>query len=120
MANQSMSSILSQLGVKTQQKNQEPKKAQYKRDVYGLDLVTSKSEYYPGLDCDAYISGNAMHFQTAKKHGEYGTGYNTIEEAYAVIQAMAKLRVPGIWDIAQNIETKKYEIIPAPRYNNKK
>lgn len=111
--------IVAELGIKEAQTNQEKKISKYKRDIYNCSLATSKSEYNSHVDCDAYISGNAMHFQTAKKHGEYSTGYDTLQEAYRVIQAMAKLRVPGIWDIAQNIETKKYEIIPAPRYNKK-
>lgn len=112
--------IVAAMGIKAQNNNnQEHKIPKYKRDIYNCSLSTSKSEYNAAVDCDVYISGSAMHFQTSKKHGEYNQGYATLQEAYTVIQAMAKLRVPGIWDIAQNIETGKYEIIPAPRYNKK-
>ena len=124
MSNQTNSSsfdILAEMGIKEAQTEKQGNKVpKYKRDIYNCSLSTTKSTYNSHVDCDVYISGNAMHFQTAKKQGEYCTGCNTLQEAYAVIQAMAKLRVPGIWDIAQNVETGKYEIIPAPRYNNKK
>lgn len=118
MANQNSFNILSVMGINNTQNNQEHKAPKYNRAIYGA-LSTSKSEYNAAVDCDVYISGSAMHFQTSKKHGAYNQGYDTLQEAFAVIQAMAKLQVPGIWDIAQNIETKKYEIVPAPRYNKK-
>lgn len=108
--------IVSAMGMKNTQKKVNSALPKYKRDIYNVSLETSKSEYNQAVDCDVYVSGGAMHFQTGKKHGVYNSGYDSIQEAFAVIQAMAKLQVPGIWDIAQNLETKKYEIIPAPRY----
>ena len=112
-------SILStlNLSVKTESKS-EVKIPKYNRAIYG-SLPTQKSEYNEGVGCDIYVSGSIVHFQTGKKHGEYSKGYKTQEEAMKVIIAMAKLQVPGIWDIAQNIETKLYEIVPAPRYSKK-
>lgn len=107
--------ILSVMGINNTQNTQEHKAPKYNRAIYG-SLPTSKSEYNQAVDCDVYISGSAMHFQTGKKHGVYNSGYDSIQEAFAVIQAMAKLQVPGIWDIAQNVETGKFEIVPAPRY----
>ena len=107
--------ILKTLGINNTQNTQEHKAPKYNRALYGA-LPTSKAAYNAAVDCDVYISGSAMHFQTGKKHGQYNTGYASLQEAFAVIQQMAKLGVPGIWDIAQNLETKRFEIIPAPRY----
>ena len=111
--------ILATMGITNNTpKAKEVKIPKYNRAIYG-SLDTQKSEYNAAVDCDVYISGSIMHFQTGKKRGEYAKGYKTIQEAFAVIQAMAKSQVPGIWDIAQNIESKLYEIVPAPRYNKK-
>lgn len=107
--------ILATMGINNNTQKSETKAPKYNRAIYG-SLSTQKSEYNAAVDCDVYISGSAMHFQTGKKHGVYNQGYASIQEAFAVIQAMAKLQVPGIWDIAQNIETGLYEIVPAPRY----
>lgn len=112
-------SILSTLNISNTVKSSDSKMPKYNRAIYG-SLETQKSTYNPAVGCDIYISGSIVHFQTGKCQGEYSNkGYKTQDEAVEMIKAMAKLGVPGIWDIAQNIETKLYEVIPAPRYSKK-
>lgn len=99
-----------------EKKEKEASKAIYNRKV--LEGVPShmKSQYWEQVGCDVYAAGGILGFKTSSKNGITFAGYSTEQEAFEVIQKMAKLEIYGCWNIVQHLETGKFMIVPAMRY----
>lgn len=99
-----------------EQKVKEPSKAIYNRKVLDDVPAHMKSVYSEAVGCDIYSAGGVMGFKTSSKGGIAFAGYNTVQEAFEVVQKMAKLEVYGNWNIVQHLENKKFFVVPALNY----
>lgn len=102
----------------TQQKTNKEKalEKKYETQLFG-QLDNSKTSFNADVDCDMYVVANVPHFKLGNKNGTSNEGYDTVQDCYKAIQYLSKvindthIPIKMIVHIAQNLETKKYEII---------
>lgn len=99
-----------------EKKEEKTSKAIYNRKILANVPAHMKSVYNEAVDCDVYSAGGIMGFKTSSKNGITFAGYNTVQEAFQLIQKMSKLEIYGNWNIVQVIETGKYLVVPAMNY----
>lgn len=99
-----------------EKKEEKTSKAIYNRKVLDDVPAHMKSVYSEAVGCDIYSAGGVMGFKTSSKGGIAFAGYNTVQEAFEVVQKMAKLEVYGNWNIVQHLENKKFFVVPALNY----
>jgi hypothetical protein len=100
-----------------EKKEKAPSKAIYNRKVLADVPNCMKSQYWEQVGCDVYAAGGILGFKTSSKDGIVFAGYDTEQQAFELIQKMAKLEIYGCWNIVQHIETGKFMVVPAMKYS---
>lgn len=99
-----------------EKKEKEASKAIYNRKVLEGVPAHMKTQYWEKVGCDVYAAGGVLGFKTGSKNGIAFAGYDTEQQAFELIQKMAKLEIYGCWNIVKVIETGKFMVVPAMRY----